>query len=127
MEPADLNSSAHANDDARLATMLRAAAPVLPDDGFSTRVLAALPAPHIERPQWGRIVFGAVGAAAGCGLAFGSGASWEDLQMGGGRIASAFLRAAPAFSDPMVAAALGVALLSLLVAFHRELRERLRS
>ena len=123
MEPADLNHPA--NDDARLEAMLRRAAPPLPDDGFSARVLAALPAPEAAAALWRRIAFCLAGAAAGYGFALWRGAAWPDLQLELEQFATALVNATSTLADPLLGAALVVTALSLLFAFQSELRERL--
>ena len=123
MEPADLNSPA--NEDPRLEAMLRSAAPNLPDDGFSTRVLAALPQAVEQRVSWRRALFCVVGAGVGVSLALWQGVSWPELQSGIERFATTLANAGPSLANPMFAAALVVTLLSLLVAFQSELREKL--
>jgi len=126
MESADLNSSANANDDARLEAMLRRASPALPDNGFSARVLAALP-PEAEATPWRRIAFCVAGAAAGCGFALWQGVSWPELQADAAQFSAKLANAGSALDNPMFGAALVVTALSLLVAFRTELREKLRS
>ncbi len=67
MEPANLNSSPESDaDDARLAAWVReqAGAAPLPDAGFSTRVLAALP-PRRRAFSGRRVIACAGGAAVG--------------------------------------------------------------
>jgi len=86
MEPNDLNSLPP--DDVQLEAWLRASTtlPPLPDDGFSQRVLTALPPPAREDSVWRRW-FCVAGALTGGGVAalgaFGSGnqtAGLADLQ-----------------------------------------------
>ena len=127
MEPANLNSLPSANDDARLEALLRRAAPTLPDNGFSARVLAALPATEEQHAPWRRAVFCLVGAAAGCGLAFWRSGASPGLQSGLEQFGVNLADASLVFADPMVSAALVVTALSLLVAFRTELREKLLS
>ncbi len=129
MEPADLNTSANTNDDARLEALLRRAAPELSDHGFSARVLAALPAvteshtPALSR----RLVVCIVGAGAGCGLVLWRGVSGTELESGADRLGDALVNLGPSLADPLFTAALGVTLFSLVVAFRAELRHKLRS
>lgn len=66
MEPSDLNSTS--SDDVRLHHLLREACPELPDDGFSLRVLAALPARRRTPRPSARLV--AIGLGALLGGAF---------------------------------------------------------
>ena len=128
MEPADLNSSTNANDDGtRLEAMLRGAAPALPDDGFSARVLAALPAAEEQRTPWRRIAFCLGGAAAGCGVAFWRSGAGPGLQSSLEHFGVTMANACLVFTNPIVSAALVATALSLLVAFRTELREKLLS
>ncbi len=68
MEPTDLNASSHPGDEAEFESWLRRETPALPDDGFSTRVLAALPSKGSAR--WPvRVLLLAFAALGGLGLA----------------------------------------------------------
>lgn len=118
MEPADLNPFPNANDDVRLEALLRDAVSALPDDGFSSRVLAALPPEETAAGSWRRTAFCFAGAAAGCGYALWRGVNWPELQ-------AEFGRTTTALADPLFMGALVVAALSLLFAFRAELREKL--
>ena len=121
MESFDLNS--RNPDDAQLEEWLRtnATVPPLPDGGFSSRVLSALPpSPVIARHSWARLVWGGTGALAGLAVFAAQGTSWTDfysclLQLGenAGNLTAAF-------SNPTTQLALAITGLSLLVAFHRE-------
>ena len=91
MEPANLNPDS--SPEADLETRLRAAiaGPALSDDGFSGRVLAALPEPKSRRPeQW---IIPAAGALAGLIFVLARGASLTDLsaavQQSAGLVAAA--------------------------------------
>lgn len=127
MEPANLNPTPDAKGDARLEAMLRGATPPLPDAGFSTRVLAALPARAQPRVPWRRILFCLVGAAAGSGYALWRGVSGLDVETGADRLGNALANLGLSLSDPKFVAAMGVTLLSLAVAFRAELRDKLLS
>jgi hypothetical protein len=63
MESRNVNPSP--SDDTRLEELLRLPAPPIPDDSFSTRVLAALPERRRARPPVYRAVLLALGALAG--------------------------------------------------------------
>ena len=76
MEPE--NVTPHSNRDAALETLLRRAAPPLPDNGFSARVVAALP--RVRRAGWSRFWLCAVGGISGLALVWTQGPSWTDLQ-----------------------------------------------
>jgi hypothetical protein len=99
MEPSGLNSTPP--DDAVLEALLRGGAePDLPDDGFTRRVLAALP-PSRPRIDLRRLILCAIGLAAGAAAGF--------RQVTGtpawGAIAG---QAAAFFSNPIAVAALGI-------------------
>jgi len=68
------------SEDARLETWLRRDldAP-LPDNGFSARVLDALPRQQGRALRWGRIAAPIAGALAGLAFALWQGAHWSDL------------------------------------------------
>ena len=112
MEPANLNPPP--SEDDQLATLLRANSPAVPDDGFSARVLTALPPPREARWTKLQIIAGAVGALAGLGFALLKGASWSDgLEVAGRGIDAC----AVLFSDPWFAFALGLTVMSLLIPY----------
>ena len=121
MESFDLNS--RNPDDVQLEEWLRtdATVPPLPDGGFSSRVLRALPpSPVIARHSWARLAWGGAGALAGLAMFAAQGASGTDfysclLQLGGN---AGSLTAA--FSNPTTLLALATTGLSLWVAFRRE-------
>jgi hypothetical protein len=125
MEPTDLNSSPDANDEARLTALLRPTSAPLPDDGFSARVVMALPPAGTGPAPWRRIVFCLAGLAAGCGVVLWRGGSWITMQSGADRFVAAFGReATPNLASPWLVSALVVATLSLVFAFRVELRDR---
>src|SRR4051812_15601204 len=96
MEPADLNFPA--DDDRRLTALLQS--PPLADDGFSDRVLAALPQPP---PRWRRATFITVGGAAGVVIAFWRTNPWS-------AIAAQWETAAPALTPLASPSAFGALL-----------------
>ena len=77
MESPDLNPRPAPPDDAALTAFLARAQPPLPDDGFSARVVAALPAPR-RAPLPVRPLLTAVAALAGAAL------SWRQFAEVGG-------------------------------------------
>lgn len=84
MEPSDLTSSSP--EDARIADLLRRHHPALPDDGFSRRVLAALPDernPSSSRSRW---IVCAIGAAVGLAVAAGAARSPEAWTAASGQL-----------------------------------------
>jgi hypothetical protein len=128
MEPTDLNSSANPNDDAGLAAMLRHATNDLPDEVFTTRVLAALP-PAKAGPAPGlRIKLCLAGTIAGCAVVLWSGISWPGVQSDAERFAVAFgTTTISHLIDPWFVSAITMATVSLLFAFYAELRGKLLS
>jgi anti-sigma factor RsiW len=78
MEPANLNPPPER--DPGLEALLRTAAPSISDDGFSARVLAALPPK--ATPDRSRVWWCVAGAVAGALFAILRGASWTNLQQG---------------------------------------------
>lgn len=138
MEPSNLNSaSSESNDDARLESWLRQSATDLPDDGFSQRVLAALPPPRTTSDAPSHFRFResiiAVGALAGVALAgwrIGVGASGADgngaalasrLHDNIAEISHAFSQTTAASLDPALSLAATVTLCSLAFVFRRNL------
>ncbi|HYD83623.1 MAG TPA: DUF5056 domain-containing protein [Opitutus sp.] len=72
MEPTDLNPLSR--DDERLSAILREAQPAIADDGFSTRVLAALPPPkNSAHPLLSRPFACAIGTLVGIAVAWNHG------------------------------------------------------
>ena len=111
MEPNDLNSPL--NDDSRLETLLRQPAPALPDNGFSTRVLAALPARIPARRPELRLVFCSAGAVIGLIIAFLVSTASSSELAGPNEFGQTYSRLVETFSNPNVILALAVAALSL--------------
>jgi hypothetical protein len=119
MEPANLNTSP---EDARLEALLRRPAAPLPDDSFSTRVLAALPSarpqalPPLSSAPWlvslGGGIVGTVFAIAGVFLWPGVG---SDLAHSIDGIARNFT----VLADPMFLLALAITTFSLWYVFRR--------
>ena len=131
MESPDLNPPSP--DDARLEAWLRtsgAAAP-LPDDGFSARVLAALPPPSPavapagllaarRRAAHRRAWLCLIGAALGCALAFSGGGS-AGLDRGVDALLPAIAAAGRLLATPSLGLAAAVTAVSLLVGYWPEL------
>ena len=121
MEPNDLKPTPP--DDAQLEAWLRASAaqPSLPDDGFTQRVLTALPPPARQpsaRRMWfctGGALVGIIVAALG---ALRSGSRPGNLPALGDTIIAVLTQ----LSVPAFGLALGITLLSLLFAFRDRLR-----
>ena len=135
MEPANLNSAPREGDDgggesdARLAALLRDRSTALADEGFSARVLAALPPPRrTPTPALGRrLAVGWAGAVAGIAFALWRGTSPTDLQTAFDQTGVALLKATAVLADPVFVIAFVATGLSLLFAFKSELRTRLFS
>lgn len=118
MEPTDLNSSPP--DDAQLEAWLRAstALPVLPDDGFSRRVLTALPPPPNSVPRTWFCLGGAlIGLVVIANKAWPSGSSSARLP----DFQATILTALTQLSVPAFGLALGITFLSLWFAFRERL------
>jgi hypothetical protein len=129
MEPADLNSS-HP-DDARLEAWLRAhsAAAPLPDDGFSARVLAALPArtqPALSANRFAarrtarrRLWLCLLGALAGMalGVTANRGASPTDIGHAFGALLPPLAAAFDRLATPSITLAAAATVVSLAVAY----------
>jgi hypothetical protein len=103
------------SEDDQLKSLLQAGAPALSDDGFSLRVIAALPrpAPSITLYVW----LYAFGTVAGIVFARAKGASWSDLATGVTGLANAFDPILALFGDPWLALAIAITGLSLLLTF----------
>jgi len=126
MESANVNPSS--NDDAHLAALLRQNHADLPDDGFTARVLAALPppapraVPFFERPSARAFVF-SLAALAGLALALSQGLSLETLRALVPAIHQTAAASPHSLGDPAFSTALLVAAASFLYAMkHRLLR-----
>ncbi len=114
MEPTNLKSLPP--DDDRLEVWLRdeAALAPLPDDGFSARVVAALPVANTRSHH--RVWLCAVGAATGVAFAAANGAFWPDWSAAIPQWEHALVPLAQLLSDPMLLLALVVAGISVLYA-----------
>jgi hypothetical protein len=116
MEPPDLNSPS--DDDRRLEARLQQAQPELPDHGFSTRVLLALPPRRSVRLGQERIWVCAIGALTGLLVALSRGVSWSALADGLAQLQATEPKILAMLGDPMILLALAVTGLSLLFAFQ---------
>lgn len=121
MEPANLNPLPDP-DDARLEAMLREPIPLLADDGFSARVLRALPPPTPAPALWPRVPLCAVSAALGILVAFVGAAPWVNLNENWTSVQAAFAPVGAWLSEPAVLAALVVALASVVYALRPSFR-----
>ena len=125
MEPKDLKSDSP--DDAPIEAWLRARATLapLPDDGFSTRVLAALPPAARSMKPALRPWLCAAGAIVGCVLAASSGLTAPAAVDQVAALASALQTALTPLADPSFGLALVVTGVSLAFVYWRELTSKL--
>ncbi len=119
MEP--LKSSA--SDDDCLEALLRERMPALRDDGFSARVLAALPPPE-KSPIDRRLIFSLVGGMVGGIFALLAALLWPGAQADLTSSLTAIAQPIAVLMDPGVGLALLVATASLVYAFRHEARAR---
>lgn len=117
MESSGLNAS-H-DHEAALTAMLRRPASAIPDDGFSARVLAALPPPRPTvfrvRRRWPWTAY-IVGSLAGSAFACFRAGNWTDFASGMRQLANALSVVFTTLSEPWLLLALGLVALSLLIA-----------
>lgn len=111
-----------APDDAQLEAWLRSSTflPALPDDGFSSRVLAALPPPKRRFPARVLVCLagGAVGMAVAARPLLAAGNLLDDLPALDAALVSAFDQLA----NPALGVAASVTLATLAYVFWRDLR-----
>jgi hypothetical protein len=119
MESADLNSPRH--EDAALAALLRQHRAPVPDDGFTHRVLAALPPIQpvasragVVRSWWPWVAY-LGGGLAGTLFAFTRVSSWSDLLAGVGPLGDAWVALGLALAEPWFVLALMLCALSLAI------------
>ena len=117
------------DDEQRLQALLARPSPPLADDGFSLRVLSALPAKSSASTLAVlpiRSILCTTAALAGLALAWQQGVSDETLEFAATQLRDAFSPTSPRFAEPAIVGALAVAGLSLLYAFkpqpHRLLK-----
>jgi hypothetical protein len=122
MEPNDLKPTPP--DDASLDTWLRAhaALPTLPDDGFSHRVLTALPARRSHTSP--RLLAIALGAVLGIGFAAAKFATGAPVDFSLPALGPEATDALAHLTDPKLHAALGVTVVTLAFVFWRDVRRR---
>ncbi len=125
MEPHDLKSNP-SPDDARLDAWLRThtALPLLPDDGFSHRVLTALPAPVHQSRRAPRLLAILLGAAAGVGLAAFKFFTVAPVEFSLLPIGSEATDALAQLTDPKLHVALAVTVVTLAFVFWGDVRRR---
>jgi hypothetical protein len=124
MEPNDLKSTPP--DDAPFEAWLRASAalPPLPDDGFSRRVLSALPAPAGRSPVSPRLLSILLGAALGAALAAYKAFTAAPVEFVLPVPSPGATDALAQLADPKLHVALGVTVLTLAFVFWRDVRRR---
>ena len=120
MEPTDLKNPSP--DDARLEAWYRAnvAAAPLPDDGFSRRVLAALPPG--QRTDVKRRGFCLSGAVLGVAVALGGLLTQPNIPHDLSALEPDFRNALIQLADPAVGLAFGITVISLWFVFRPRLR-----
>ena len=117
MEPANVNPPPDP-DEARLESLLRGAPMALPDDGFSTRVLAALPPPARTPARRSHLAWCTAAAALGTVLALVIAAPWSAMHDTWRPVLSALAPLGANLADPAVLAALLVATASAVYALR---------
>ena len=124
MEPNDLKSTPP--DDAVIEAWLRAhvSLPALPDNGFSHRVLTALPVPARCSCVSSRRLAILLGAVVGTGLAAFKVFTVAPVEFSLSPIAPEATDALAQLADPKLHMALGVTIITLAFVFWRDLRQR---
>jgi hypothetical protein len=124
MESTDLN---HSSDDTQIDSWLRANArqAALPDDGFSARVLAALPAQTPVRRSPRRTWLWLSGGAVGCVVAARTGGSASEIATQFATLVTESRAAFAPLADPSLLLATVVTAGSLMVVYWRELTSKL--
>jgi len=117
MEPANLNSDA--SEDAALAALMRNGRSEMADDGFTARVLAALPPPK-RRAVPARNVAGwlaySIGGCAGLLVVLWRAGDPHALGGAAREFGNALVPLAATLGDPWIALAIGIAVASLGIA-----------
>ena len=121
MEPTNLNSPR--DEDTALAALLRASAPAIPDDGFTARVMSALPpapSPRTTSARWPWLA-GVAGGLAGAAVVAFQAATWSDFVSGTGALLQSLSIVVTACADPwlVLAATLCAFSLAMALAFIR--------
>ena len=114
------------SEDAQIRSLLSEHQPPLSDDGFSNRVMAALPAPVTRRNTSLRAAVCALGAAAGCVVAWQGVSGFGAWDQSSQHLRTALAEAAVGMSDTRFLVAIAVTAASLAYAFKRELRNVVR-
>lgn len=117
MEPANINPPPD-DPDARLESLLREPAAVLPDAGFSLRVIAALPPPTPVGRPWSHTTLGALAAGFGMLIALASVALWGDWNANWAPVLGPFSALDASLGDPVVLAAIALAVVSVAYALR---------
>lgn len=125
MEPNDLNSPS--SDDPQLEAWLRASAalPPLPDNGFTSRVVATLPVTTAQRSTQ-RMWFCVAGALVGLAVAALKIFTAPDLAISVPTITPDAARAMEQLADPKLLVAVAVTAASLAFAFRPKRRRLVR-
>jgi len=125
MEPNDLNLPPP--DDAQLEAWLRTSAslPPLPDDGFTSRVVGALPAP-VARRSTRRLWVCVAGALVGVTVAAVKITTTTDFMWRVPALAPEAVQSLQQLADPRLLVVLAVTVASLLFVFWSDLRRFVR-
>lgn len=121
MEPSNVNDNDSESD--ALKAMIRAHSAPLPDDGFSQRVLAALPParslPRMSRRKTSRWTWVAYfgGGAMGAAFAISRVGNWAQINADVTKVAGAFVPAEQAFIEPWLTLAFALCVFSLAIAW----------
>jgi len=111
MEPASLKTPL--DEDASLAAMMHSRAPEISDDGFSARVLAALPPPRTAPARWPWVAYLGGGIAGAVFVAVRAALTRDAAS----QLANALGLILVTLADPWFELGLAIAALSLLIAF----------
>ncbi len=126
MEPSNLNPNPRPDDEQPDAWLRRhASLAPLPDDGFSRRVLTALPPPARRPRASARLWVILLGAAAGTGLAAFKSFTTASVEFGWSALGPETTATLAQLTDPQLHVALGVTVLALAFAFWPEVQRRL--
>jgi len=125
MEPSNLNDPLPEEDELDALLRAHASPPPLADDGFSQRVLAALPANERFTLRFKRQVVCATGLAAGTVAAAAGLIRSENLNYALGSLDNSLTQALNQLVNAPMGLALGLALLSLAFAFRSQWRLRI--
>ena len=114
------------SEDERLRSILRGGVTPLPDDGFSTRVMAALPSQNHGLMLYARAAVCGLGALVGLVFAWQRGVSFDSVKVAANQLSDSFVQAGGGLADYRFVVAVAVTGLSLLYVFKEGLRKTFR-